>query len=1089
VNRITNITAVPKGGGAAVSDYDATNNQSEGSYFRVIPGAYRNASSAWIDSGTGIAGDMGNPAIEGNYSDYLRPAFSPANWSSGGQQQSYRGQLVKAEAVNLTAPARFTGGVTSQLTCVKFQQPVTGAGGAATADIVGLKLFGGPSSKPLPHGTITIQYATIASPSAADKCDDAAGSWTSTRPASFNAVRAYGAVRAAGVNTAEAEGRGIALVLQVPVTTPASATIGSTRGFWNTAVNGSFGAGDPINSTTVSSNGVDGGWLGTGTSAVGGDDTYNVTANTGDSRFGDRLFVAQAVSTFDKSVCDTDGSTQEVAVGDTVDYCLTAKVEGSGTVNGVKVIDTSIAQPGSPLAYVPGSATVQIGTGTATATEPTLDASNNLVWNIGNVTAPDTVKVRFTARASSQVANPGESFTNTAHIESPDLPDYSGKSTDQDPNADAQAIQFRSGRFELNITKSTSSPSVTYPNTPVNWDLNLANKGESTIGTVELIDILPFNGDASQDRTPASAFTGTVGLTAAVTAGPNATVTYTTAAPASISSNPQDPSNQPGGATTWSATPPADLKTVTAVRIVDTDDLLAGDVRTITVPMAADANKAGDKYTNDTGAVVQEGAQGPILPIRSNDVTVTVQSPGLSIVKTTEDKTFYAGVENTYTLTVKNDGGIAEPNAVVTDVLQPGLTPKTISDGGVFDITTRTITWPGKAVAAGASFTYTVTVTVDSPINPGLVDDSTGVIPNTAKVTGDEDCKPTGTQNERCESTVDNPPGNPQIAQDKVVDLSKALPGNELTYTVTASNIGDAPATKVVALDELPPNVTYKSSDPEKGDVVDNGDGTLTWNIGDLAVDEEVHLTVVATINKGEWDKHFINKVKVSHDPGDCTSDECPAPVVEHKCEDDPTKSCAPTETPSASIRQDKVVDKAKANPGDTLTYTLRLTNEGAVAGTPAKAVDELPPGVTYVAGSASNGGVYDAATRTITWTELPELAPGKVLDLTVKATIDAGQYNASFINKFQVTPPPDFPPTNVDHKCEDDPTKSCAPTVTPGTPGKASSGNTGQGGNSALPVTGATVIPLGLLALALIAGGVLIIRRKRTEDGIEGAA
>ncbi len=54
------------------------------------------------------------------------------------------------------------------------------------------------------------------------------------------------------------------------------------------------------------------------------------------------------------------------------------------------------------------------------------------------------------------------------------------------------------------------------------------------------------------------------------------------------------------------------------------------------------------------------------------------------------------------------------------------------------------------------------------------------------------------------------------------------------------------------------------------------------------------------------------------------------------------------------------------ARPGDTLTYTLDYENYGYGAADNVKIVDKLPDFVSYV--SATNGGVFDSATRTVTW-------------------------------------------------------------------------------------------------------------------------
>ncbi len=52
--------------------------------------------------------------------------------------------------------------------------------------------------------------------------------------------------------------------------------------------------------------------------------------------------------------------------------------------------------------------------------------------------------------------------------------------------------------------------------------------------------------------------------------------------------------------------------------------------------------------------------------------------------------------------------------------------------------------------------------------------------------------------------------------------------------------------------------------------------------------------------------------------------------------------------------------------PGDALSWTIGYTNLGPEPSAGATITDTLPAGVTFV--SASNGGTYDAKTRTVTW-------------------------------------------------------------------------------------------------------------------------
>lgn len=73
----------------------------------------------------------------------------------------------------------------------------------------------------------------------------------------------------------------------------------------------------------------------------------------------------------------------------------------------------------------------------------------------------------------------------------------------------------------------------------------------------------------------------------------------------------------------------------------------------------------------------------------------------------------------------------------------------------------------------------------------------------------------------------------------------------------------------------------------------------------------------------------------------------------------------------------------AFAVPGEALTFTITVTNTTAVPAAAYTVTDTLPAGLTFV--SASNGGAYDSASRTVTWSLL-SLAGNAQQTLTVTA-------------------------------------------------------------------------------------------------------
>lgn len=844
------ITAVPRGGGPSPSEYNVANNFADVSHSKAIDAAYRNLWSAFVNADLPIAA-VGTAAIQGNHSSYYRPALTPAGWSSGGNQVVYPGMTIKAESVSSNDPARFTGSVLSTLTCTKFKTTILG-GGDATAAVVASRVMGSPPLRALPANVIQIEYANIPGVTRETKCRDSDGTWTSTRPAVFNAVRAYTVIHPDAKTQASAEGAQINLVLQVPL--EVRGTIGTSTGFYNTAVNGFFYT--TVTDANVSAGEVDGRWLGTQNYSPTDQWLYNWDTNAGEPRTGDRVLIRPAVATFDNRVCDTDGSTQEVAIGDSVDYCLKATLEGSGTVASLNIVDETVGQPGSVVSYVPGSSSITVnGVPFTGATEPSVVAGE-LVWAIGTVPVNSTVEVRYSGRSTAALSTPGQSYTNTARVESPGIPDYRALSTSQDPNSDAQAILFRSGFFALNIAKSTSSPSVTYTDTPVVWDVHLTNQGESPIGTIDVIDILPFNGDSMISRAPGSDFSGYVGLTGAPTG--TGTFTYTATDPSAINPDPSHESNQPGGSTGWftddqfgDAWAPASFAAVTAVRVVDTEPLLSGEVRTITISMLATGNEPGDIYTNDSGGIVTEGSEGPTLAVRSNDAVVEVASPGLAVVKRNgASMGSGTGDQISYDIEVSNTGALAEPMAVVTDVLRPGLDFVSASDGGTYDPVSRTVTWQLPDFEAGTVEMLEVAVVISGTSStPGFLD-GFGRIPNTASVRGVVDCVPPGVDSE-CDSTVTldfEDPGSAYVVFSKQTSAGSAGPGATVTYDLMIFNSGDVAATNVTGTDTLPGNVTFAAASTSSGTISHTG-GIVVWDVGTVAANTTVTATVTVTVD------------------------------------------------------------------------------------------------------------------------------------------------------------------------------------------------------------------------------------------------
>lgn len=85
-----------------------------------------------------------------------------------------------------------------------------------------------------------------------------------------------------------------------------------------------------------------------------------------------------------------------------------------------------------------------------------------------------------------------------------------------------------------------------------------------------------------------------------------------------------------------------------------------------------------------------------------------------------------------------------------------------------------------------------------------------------------------------------------------------------------------------------------------------------------------------------------------------------------------------------------KTVDRdgttSAVTPGDTLTYTISVSNNGAA--TSAQVSDPIPADTTYLAGSATSGATYDQANDRIVW-QSAALGAGSTLTFSFKVTIN----------------------------------------------------------------------------------------------------
>ena len=206
----------------------------------------------------------------------------------------------------------------------------------------------------------------------------------------------------------------------------------------------------------------------------------------------------------------------------------------------------------------------------------------------------------------------------------------------------------------------------------------------------------------------------------------------------------------------------------------------------------------------------------------------------------------------------------------------------------------------------------------------------------------------------------------------KTSDLNPVQPGSTLTYTLAIFNAGPDAAQNVMLADDIPSSLT----DPEF-----SLDGGITWhqwngslNLGTLAAEEGITVLIRAVVALSASGS-IINTAIVSS----TTPDPDPDNNTSTNRTDISTTAAA------ADISVTKSARPAAAIPGELLTYTIVVTNNGPDSARNVILYDEVPPELSDVQFSLDGGVVWN------TWTNpyvLGTLAAGQSRTILIRGTV-----------------------------------------------------------------------------------------------------
>lgn len=394
--------------------------------------------------------------------------------------------------------------------------------------------------------------------------------------------------------------------------------------------------------------------------------------------------------------------------------------------------------------------------------------------------------------------------------------------------------------------------------------------------------------------------------------------------------------------------------------------LLVGETETMTIEgyVNAAGTLAQIPITNTTSHTQDQDDS--TLP-SEDSVDIIVTASDLVTVKTVSDPTPKEGDTIEYTLQVTNNGPSLSTGAVLTDILPAGVTYVSNNGDGDYNHGSGIWTISSSGNNVGVIATINILATVD-------VGTAGSIITNyTTAAVGDQTDPTTDGDVLEASIEVEN---FADIVLTKVVDNATPNAGDIVTYTITVVNNGSAEVTGLVVTDALPVGLTYETVTPS--------DGIWTapnWNIGTLTQGEEETIVVKAIVGMDQGGMTLVNNVTNTQDQVDSNTTE-----------DDASETIVVTNSELETV---KTVSNAMPNEGDTITYTIAVSNNGSSDATNVSLIDNLPVGVTYVSSSTTSGN-YNYGSGL--WS-IGDLNNSNSAILTIIATVDDGTLGKTITN------------------------------------------------------------------------------------------
>lgn len=452
----------------------------------------------------------------------------------------------------------------------------------------------------------------------------------------------------------------------------------------------------------------------------------------------------------------------------------------------------------------------------------------------------------------------------------------------------------------------------------------------------------------------------------------------------------------PAGVTFASGTGAANCTGTTTITCTGGGISAGGPAQVTTVTVNIPSGATGT-LSNTASIAAAPGTTDPNMTNNTSTDNAPVEpNADLSIVKS-HTGNLVAGADETYTLTVTNNGPSDVSSFTITDTLDFNLTYKSAT-GATCGAVNQVVTCTGGAITSGNQAVVDVVVTVNAAATTGAT------ITNTADIAPPADVNDPDMSNN--DSTVNNTVG---VSAD--LAITKAHTGNFTAgsdtndFTIEITNNGPSDATVFTMTDVLPAGMTYVSA---------TGTGVTCGNAG-----QTVTCEYGPTISSGQTVTITLT-VAVDADIAGGTTLDNSASVASATPDSNMANNTAGPDTVTIDSSADLAIVKTHSTPdftaGNNESYSLAITNNGPSDVSSYTIADTLDPDLTYVSASPDICGGSSGQTVTCTG---GAIAAGDtvnvILTVSVAASVASGTDISNTASVATVAPTTDPIPGNDD--------------------------------------------------------------------------